>query len=241
MTTLYLSYKICRPNTHPASSFRSSARPSSNRTENVVKQSNWVRWHTPLEMVPLRTKSYATRWQRSSRWRDDAAEFGRRDRFTFDELRKQYPKLREPVIDGLIRRAKLPTLSRTQKSGKAGWPTGVLFAIVTGGDFLGKFKCSQGKGVADRQRIAPRKLVLPNQRSRQRIGTLPDEYEKLLEVWPLRGRLRNIGGVGERIGLHRQRPVSGDHCGTRNTDSEIHAATRTATRAKPSLRIWLTK
>lgn len=117
-------------------------------------------------------------------------------------LRKQFPTLRQPVVDGLFRRGETCNIVSPTKVGKTWMSYGLIMSIIAGMRWLGQFatKCIQDHNV--------RVLLIDNELHREVIANRISKVsramgidEKLvdnqLDVLSLRGRLRDLFQIDE--------------------------------------------
>ena len=115
---------------------------------------------------------------------------------TVRELMGKYPKLREPVIHGLLRQGETMNIIASPKTGKSWLATDLAIAVATGRDWLGQFRCERGEV-----------LILDNElhaeTSAERIpkvanarGIPIDAYADRLRVQNLRGCLQDVFSLG---------------------------------------------
>ncbi len=116
------------------------------------------------------------------------------------QLRKQYPNLREPVIDGILRRGEIINVVAPPKKGKSFLVHGLAMSLCSGGAWLDQFNCHQG-----------RVLIVDNELHRETLNyrldvvqnsfNLDDAYlSPRLEVLPLRGELQSIRDIPKFLG-----------------------------------------
>ena len=121
------------------------------------------------------------------------------ERFLLHELTEKYPHLHAPVVNGLFRERETVNVISTSKVGKSWLAYSLALSIVTGRHWLERFATSAG-----------RVLLIDNELHRPtlafRIPTVADalaipakEYEHDMEIWPLRGNLRNIFEIGDEL------------------------------------------
>ena len=60
---------------------------------------------------------------------------------SFARLNKLYPKLRPPIIHGLLRKGETMNLIAAPKMGKSMLVGNLIMSLISGGTFLGKFQC----------------------------------------------------------------------------------------------------
>jgi|GEM_PF-2439364 len=61
------------------------------------------------------------------------------------QMLAEYPELRPPVVEGLLRIGETGNIVANTKFGKSWLGLGLAFAVATGGDWLGTFRCAQGR------------------------------------------------------------------------------------------------
>ena len=120
-------------------------------------------------------------------------------RFTAGNLITEFPRLNPPVVEGLIREGETCNIISLSKFGKTWLTYGLAFSIITGRPWLDRFATSQG-----------RVLIIDNELHKPTIGsrlkTVADamgvslaEYADALEIWPLRGNLRDIFAIEQEL------------------------------------------
>jgi AAA domain/DnaB-like helicase N terminal domain len=121
------------------------------------------------------------------------------ERFTIGELIDQYPRLNQPVVDGLLRERETANVVSVTKIGKSWLAYTLIFSIATGRPWLERFACARGRvllvdnelhkaTIANRLKVVGDKLEIPR-----------SEYADEIEVWPLRGNLRSIFAIEEDL------------------------------------------
>ncbi len=108
------------------------------------------------------------------------------------ELLAAYPKLRPPVIDGLLRQGETANVIAAPKVGKSWAMLDMLFAVATGGKWLDRYQCEQGRALlVDNELHAEtlsgriRRLLVARQMDADQLGDW-------LHVDSLRGRLVDL-------------------------------------------------
>lgn len=120
------------------------------------------------------------------------------ERFTLRNLRVQYPHLHPPLIEGLLRDRETANIISVSKIGKSWLAYSLLLSVATGRPWF-RFPTQQG-----------RVLLIDNELHRptlaNRIYTVggaleirADQYEHVLDIWPLRGQLRNINEIDHAL------------------------------------------
>jgi hypothetical protein len=130
-----------------------------------------------------------------TRWRDDSAGFGRRDRFTLAELRAAHPTLNPIVVDGLLRQGETANIISVSKIGKSWLAYNLALSQITQRPWLGRFNTSGGRVLIIDNELHASTLAHRIPTVGDAMGIPRDEYENDLEVWPLRGRLRSLSDL----------------------------------------------
>lgn len=113
-------------------------------------------------------------------------------KFTFRELKKAYPKLHPPVIDGLLREGETANIIAASKVGKSWMAYDLLLSVATGKPWLDRFNTSKGRVL-----LIDNELHRPTIANRipavgQALELFESDYHNELDVWPLRGNLRSL-------------------------------------------------
>jgi len=108
------------------------------------------------------------------------------------DLCQAYPELREPLIDGLLRKTELMMLVSAAKAGKTYLALSLALCLATGRTWLQTFHVKAG-------RILYIDLELHQQTLSRRLadialamGIVPSEFADSFDVVSLRGRIRNV-------------------------------------------------
>lgn len=115
------------------------------------------------------------------------------------ELVDQFPRLREPVIDGLLRRGEVGTVIASPKLGKSWLVYGVAAAVAAGRDWLG-WQTQRGRVLIVDLELHPETLAYRLGFVTGRLGLTPEETAGI-EVLPLRGRSVDIHQITARADL----------------------------------------
>jgi hypothetical protein len=127
-----------------------------------------------------------------NRWQSDAAEFGRRERFTLCDLVERYPRQKPPVLDGLMRQGETANVISVTKVGKSWMMYGLALCEITRRPWLDRFNTSGGRVLLVDNELHASTLAHRIPAVADAMGIHRDEYDQKLEVWPLRGRLRSL-------------------------------------------------
>ena len=129
------------------------------------------------------------------RWRDDSAEFCRRDRYRLCELIEQFPSLNPIVIDGLLRQGETANIISVSKIGKSWLAYSLAIAEITGQPWLGRFATSGGRVLLVDNELHASTLAHRIPTVGDAMGIPRGEYEQGLEVISLRGRLQSLSDL----------------------------------------------
>lgn len=118
------------------------------------------------------------------------------------DLIRRNPKLRETVVDGIVRRGETCNIIANPKVGKSWMSYGLALSIVVGAKWLDKFRCRRGRVL-----IIDNELHDETEAHRvpvvaEAMGLQLEDYEDGIEVVTLRGRLLNLEAIGHRIVDH---------------------------------------
>jgi hypothetical protein len=110
---------------------------------------------------------------------------------TFAELAKEFPKLRHPVIDGIIRKGETANLISVSKVGKS-WLVGDLaLSVLTGRYWLDSFAVEPGDVLILDNELHPETLAYRIEKIATARMIPPEDYEHL-KVVSFRGQLVDI-------------------------------------------------
>jgi hypothetical protein len=114
------------------------------------------------------------------------------EKFTLGDLRRQYPTLRPPVIESLVRTGETMNFISYSKIGKSFLAGQLALSIAANVRWLWHFDVTPGRVLLidnelHRETITYRLDVLA-----QEMGIVPEEVDSEIEIWPLRGRLRTL-------------------------------------------------
>ena len=105
----------------------------------------------------------------------------------FAELRRQYPKLNQPVIDGLLRIGETANTIAASKVGKSWLMYELALSIRTGRPWLDTFQCTAGRVLLIDNELHPPTIAHRIPQVAEARGLTPDQYADGLDVLPLRG------------------------------------------------------
>jgi hypothetical protein len=115
------------------------------------------------------------------------------------ELIAEHPRLHEPIIDGILRRQETANIIAAPKMGKSWLTYGLGLSVVTGGDWLGRYRCRQGRVLLIDNEL--HQATLAN-RLKTVAGALKlpaSAYGDDLVIHSLRGRLTDLHGIALQL------------------------------------------
>lgn len=139
-----------------------------------------------------------------NKWRQATDGISGNRPISFGELEKQYPTLRPPVIQGIARQQDTINFISTSKAGKTCAMHGLALSFVSRRPWLDLFDTVGGRVLLLDNELQKDLIVERIRRIAEAMGIHPDEYRKNLDVWPMRGKRRDINSVAtELMGLAR--------------------------------------
>jgi RecA-family ATPase len=119
------------------------------------------------------------------------------DKFTFAELLADSPTLNPPVVHGLFREGETVNLVSTSKVGKSWLAYNLGLSVIAGHKWLERFETERGRVLLIDNELHRGTLTNRIPAVAKELGIQPAAYAKDLEVWPLRGNLRNLIQLGD--------------------------------------------
>ena len=128
---------------------------------------------------------------------------------SFSALQKKHAQLREPIIDGLLRRGEVCNIIAPSKVGKSWLAHGLAFSIGDGTKWLNRFRCRKGRVLLIDNELHTETLSFRLTKVCDEIGLY---QQKHIDVLSLRGRLTDYLGL---------KPIIHHHCSEGNYDAII--------------------
>jgi hypothetical protein len=119
------------------------------------------------------------------------------------QLIADYPRLHEPVIDGLLRRKEVANIVSKTKVGKSWFTYGVSFAVAMGREWLGQFSCTPGRVLLLDNELHKPTIRFRIQTVADALGISEDDYADNLDVLSLRDNPRTVDEIAQMIGADR--------------------------------------
>jgi hypothetical protein len=117
---------------------------------------------------------------------------------TLEEMIRDYPQLRPPVVEGLLRRGETMNIIAAPKQGKSWLAHGLAFAVVDGFAWLDTFQCERGRVLVIDGELHPETISHRLPVAAAAMGMTHD-YRERLEVWALRSKGMNLANLGDSI------------------------------------------
>jgi hypothetical protein len=108
------------------------------------------------------------------------------------------PTLRPPIIDGLLRRGETANVIAAPKVGKSWLAYDLALATATGGEWLGRYRCEQGRVLLIDNELHPSTIATRIPAVAQALNIPEGDYCRSLDILPLRGCLLDLHGI-ERL------------------------------------------
>jgi len=108
------------------------------------------------------------------------------------DLCQAYLELRQPLIDGLLRKTELMMLVSAAKAGKTYLAIGLALCLATGRKWLQTFYVKPGRVLYIDLELHPQTLARRLAAIALAMGILPNEFADSFDVVSLRGRIRNV-------------------------------------------------
>lgn len=118
---------------------------------------------------------------------------------TIGELINTHPRLRQPVIDGLLRRGETANIIADPKRGKSWLAYGLALSICTGRDWLNTFATTAGRVLLIDNELHPETIAHRIPVVADAMGIKANEYLDRMDVLYLRGRLTDFYGIGRIV------------------------------------------
>jgi hypothetical protein len=111
--------------------------------------------------------------------------------FKLGELVKEFPTMRQPLIDGLLRFGEIMNVIASPKVGKSWMSYGLAVAIATGTEWLG-FQTTQGRVLLVDYELHHETLANRIRAVAEKTGLPKDQLYEMIDVVPLRGQCVDI-------------------------------------------------
>lgn len=118
---------------------------------------------------------------------------------TLAKLVEEYPALRRPVIDGLIREGETGNIIHKAKGGKSWLSYGIAISVATGRQLWGRYDCNPGRVLLCDNELHSEVLASRIPAVAQAMGLSVDDLSERLDVLTLRGRLLGLDEIGKLI------------------------------------------
>jgi len=129
------------------------------------------------------------------------------------ELAKQYPRMRPPVVHGLLREGETANIAAPSKVGKSWAAYDLALSVATGGSWLGAFRCEQGRVLYLDNELHHETLAYRFNEVANALGFHWPDVAESVDVVALRGQghdLHALGPILDRIEAGEYRVVIAD-------------------------------
>jgi AAA domain len=109
------------------------------------------------------------------------------------------PVLHEPIIDGLIRRGETANIIAAPKVGKSWLAYDMALATATGGKWLGRYWCEQGRVLLIDNELHPATLAKRIPTVANALSIEEADYRSQIDVLSLRGKLLDLHGINRLL------------------------------------------
>ncbi len=116
------------------------------------------------------------------------------------ELIGEFPEMRPPIIEGLLRCGETMNIIAPPKTGKSWLSMGLGLSVVSGRKWLGRFWTRRGKVLIVDNELHPETSAHRLPRIAEAMGIQRDEYADRLFVANLRGQLIDLNLLAEQLG-----------------------------------------
>jgi hypothetical protein len=113
------------------------------------------------------------------------------------ELIRQYPALRPPIIEGLLRRGEIINIIAAPKTGKSWLILQMVMAVTAGKEWL-NFPCRTGKVLLIDNELHKETLTYRLAKMGERAGLTVEQINSI-DVLSLRGRILDIDAIGDAL------------------------------------------
>ncbi|MFV0442825.1 MAG: AAA family ATPase [Planctomycetaceae bacterium] len=117
----------------------------------------------------------------------------------FGAFRAAHPKLRDPLIEGVLRECETLCLHGKAKAGKSWTMLHLCLCIATGSPWFNRFCCERGPVLIIDNELDPANLAQRVETVAEAMFLQPADYEDNLHILSLRGNLRNIHQLSELL------------------------------------------
>lgn len=136
--------------------------------------------------------------QKIAKVRDQNATIRKVEIVTLDQLEKDYPQEREPILDGLIRVGSVMNIIAAPKVGKSFIASNLAFRLASSDEFLGFPIIRRGKTLVVDNELHQETLAQRYRNTREAIG-VPADRRNMIEFLPLRGIQCDIRGLRQLL------------------------------------------
>lgn len=121
------------------------------------------------------------------------------ERFSIKQLFQDHPRLYAPVLDGIVRERETCNIISVSKIGKSWLLYALMLSIITGRAWFGRFRTAKGRVLLIDNELHRATLANRIRTVAQEMQIEEKDYVDALDVWPLRGNLRDIHQIAPDI------------------------------------------
>ncbi|MDX1968993.1 MAG: AAA family ATPase [Planctomycetaceae bacterium] len=113
------------------------------------------------------------------------------------DLRQAHPRLRRPIIEGLLREGEIVNVISASKVGKSWLTYGLALSKACGLDWLGRFRCTPGNVLLIDNELHAETLAYRICEVAEAMGLRESDYRGRMSAKCLRGQWTDIHGMGQ--------------------------------------------
>jgi hypothetical protein len=118
---------------------------------------------------------------------------------TIGKLCAEFPQLRHPIIDGIIRKGDTANIIAPPKVGKSWCSYGIALSVATGLPWLGRFDCEPGRVLLIDNELFPSDIAWRIPKVASAMGIPEVDYCHNLDILPLRGQLMDLIAINRLL------------------------------------------
>ncbi len=136
-----------------------------------------------------------TPWLKANQHRRVFTHFNPSPIMSLGRIFQNHPVLRPTVIDQILRRGEVMNIIAAPKRNKSMLVLNLLMAVISGGDWLGTFKCTRGRVLVVDNELHKESISFRGKEVCKAFNISPERAGKLIDYAPLRGDLVDINGL----------------------------------------------
>lgn len=112
------------------------------------------------------------------------------------EMKDEFPKLRAPVIDGLIRESEIGTIIAAPKNNKSWLANGLALSVASGKPWLDRFEVNRGKVLIVDNELHNETITDRLHLVQQKMGLSNADIQGWCKSYSMRGKLEELPNMG---------------------------------------------